>query len=185
MRPFLAPCQVGKIHLYAWFWMGQSLGDKVAAQSFAPALKTLQKIKILRLKSNSVTAVGAREISSALMGKTMTEFYIGNNAIGDQGVSDLSRAIQTWPRVSHLHFLKTGVGNAGINALARALMGKGTLRYVSLNTNNISDVKALGKALHQNPMMEFHLGVNPIGDGWNRTPCCGHEILGQSFQLES
>jgi hypothetical protein len=87
---------------------------------------------------NRIGDNGATELARALAGNaTLTELHLNNNTIGDAGATELARALAGNATLTALHLNGNYIGAAGATELARALAANATLTRLALYNNNI------------------------------------------------
>ena len=92
-----------------------------------------------------ITKTGAQSLAAALSRgafPALDDVYLGENAIGDQGVCVLAKALRSRPAMNTVYFGLCSMGDAGVAALVTDL-GKDEfkqLEYLGLWANNITDI---------------------------------------------
>ena len=108
----------------------------------------------LVLKSNNITAEGAREIAEALKKNTRLEkLDLGYNKIGDNGTQYLADALSNNNRtLIKLHLQSNSITAVGARYLAEMLKNNRAIRRLGLDYNNIGDqgIQALSHTLYSN-----------------------------------
>ena len=98
---------------------------------------------------------------------TLTELYLYDNAIGDQGATGLAEALKVNSTLTVLESHLNEIGDQGATSLAEALKRNSSLTKLDLSFNGIGDQGATGlaEALKVNSTLtELHLSGNVIGD---------------------
>ena len=97
---------------------------------------------------------------------TLTELYLYDNAIGDQGANGLAEALKRNSTLTELHLRSNVIGPQGATGIAEALKVNSTLTVLRLNGNGIGAQGATGlaEALKVNSSLtKLNLDGNGIG----------------------
>ena len=128
---------------------GNWLGDESSSRLSRLMRKTSQ-LKVLRLRWNGITAVGARPIAIAVSAcPRLNELDVGGNWLKTLGASRMGRALIGHPNLQRLRLDHNGMDSAGFKEIARMLVNNSVLQHLDVSGNEIGDVgvKALAQVL--------------------------------------
>ena len=122
--------------------------------------KRLSCIKSLNLASNSLTSLSITAITTAIQEGALTLLDLSSNDLGDNGVYEISKALQVNLTIKQLVLCKSNIGVKGGLSLAVSLCYNHTLEDLYLSSNKILDDGAIafGESLKTNRTLKY-LGI--------------------------
>ena len=131
--------------------------------------KRLSCIKLLHLAFNSLTSRSITAITTAIQEGALTFLNLSANDLGDNGVYEISKALQVNLTIKHLCLGGNNIGVTGALSLAVALCYNHTLEDLLLTNNKILDDGAIafGESLKTNRTLKYldiaHNRITEIG----------------------
>lgn len=156
----------------------EALGDAGVA-GLSDALRQNSNLKILDVGRNDITAIGATSLAGALEREKsdgesgenpsgLETLWFRGNAVGDEGVSAIARALGMRENaLERLSLAENEIKEAGARNLSLSLKENSSLKQLWLYGNYLHDNGAwhIGDALAVNTTLrEIYLGENSIGD---------------------
>lgn len=137
------------------------LGDKGVATLIQRGVLQNQSLRVLDLRSNGITAEGALSLQGLLVSsQNIVSLQLGNNELGDYGVSALARGLQTRTPGSVLQVLD--VTNNGLTDVSCVTIGwmlkvNKSLTKLNMSFNKIGDdgARTLGLAMECNTTLRW------------------------------
>jgi len=128
--------------------------QKVNPSSLA-LLLSCQSLKTLSLHHNCIDEHGALVLATALPASNVSQLYLGNNEIGDNGLVHLAKCINSCKYLTSLGLSSNNIGDRGVVELSAALHKNITLRslYLAWNLISSSGAQALLDALDFNKVL--------------------------------
>ncbi|XP_015766806.1 PREDICTED: protein NLRC3-like [Acropora digitifera] len=149
------------------------------ALAFADALQTNTTLIQLDLSQNSISGLVTEAICKALQSNhVMTHLSLSGNTIGDSGAEALAGELQSpATQLSYVNLEGCKITSLGAEALAGALQTNRSLKYLSLESSDIScSATSLAKAIRLNrTLTHLNLSANYIGD-------LGTEVICKALQ---
>ena len=135
-------------------------GAVAICECFTIKDKRLSCIKSLDLALNSLTSCSITAIITAIQEGALTLLDLSSNDLGDNGVYEISKALQVNLTIKQLFMLKSNIGVRGGLSLAVALCHNHTLEDLYLSRNKILDDGAIafGESLRTNRTLK-HLDI--------------------------
>jgi Ran GTPase-activating protein (RanGAP) involved in mRNA processing and transport len=127
-----------------------------------------KQCKILDLRRNRITSVGASIIAEALNNNTTLErLNLSRNSLCDKGVHSLTKTLSlNNSKIQLLDLQSTGITDEGVGYLAEMLKTNTTLGYLALGWNEISDlgVQRLANVLthHNTTLKALYINTNKL-----------------------
>lgn len=112
-------------------FFANDLGDNGAA-AFAKLVAQRTDIKKLYLAYNAVTAEGVKTLAHTLKNTSLTELYLNENLIGDQGAPHLAAIIRQNQHLEKIHFGNNNLSKNGFLTIVEALKGHPSLKEIDL-----------------------------------------------------
>jgi NLR family CARD domain-containing protein 3 len=137
------------------------LGDKGVATLIQDGVLQNHSLRVLDLRSNGVTAEGALSLQGLLVSsRNIVSLQLGNNELGDQGVSALARGLQARTRGAVLQVLdltNNGLTSRSCVSIASMLKVNKNLINLNLSFNKIGDdgARTLGLAMECNTTLRW------------------------------
>ena len=133
---------------------GVCIGATGAAE-LAEGLKANRTVTDLNLDGGRIVDTGASALGVALQcpGHVVAKVTLSSNGIGDAGVSAIAKALVVNSTIRHLDLMHNGIGAHGAGELAAALSHNATLTSLALSGNRIGPEGAgrLGEYLKSTP----------------------------------
>ena len=129
----------------------------------------LSHLKSLHLASNSLTSHSITAITTAIQEGALTLLDLPSNDLGDNGVYEISKALQVNLTIKQLYLSSSNIGVRGALSLAVALCYNHTLEDLYLTWNKILDDGAIafGESLKTNRTLKYldiaHNNITEIG----------------------
>ena len=119
--------------------------------------KRLSSIKSLNLAFNILTSCSITAITTAIQEGALTLLDLSSNDLGDNGVYEISKALQVNLTIKQLFLHKSNIGVRGALSLAVALCHNHTLEDLHLYGNKILDDGAIafGESLKTNRTLKY------------------------------
>ena len=144
-------------------------GAVAICECFKIKNKKLSHIKSLHLASNSLTSRSITAITTAIQEGALTLLDLSANDLGDNGVYEISKALQVNLTIKQLYLAESNIGVRGALSLAVALCYNHTLEDLHLVNNKILDDGAIafGESLKTNRTLKYlniaHNNITEIG----------------------
>jgi hypothetical protein len=119
------------------------LGDDGIAALVSP-LQNHPSLKVLRIGSNTVGAVGATAIADVIRSSgSLEELFVANNPLlGDEGAAIIAAGLSQSKNITSLELMGNKMGDVGAASVAAYLQRDTHLRTLKLSHNEIADAGA-------------------------------------------
>lgn len=158
----------GNPHVRSLMLGTDAIGDE-GARAVGDVAAGSRTLEALYLGCNNIGPEGARALGESLVDAPgVTGLWLKRNPIGPAGARHLAGLLRRNQRLRTLDLVNTGLGEAGLQALADALCeGNQGLRDLYLSGNGLgpSAAPALARILRGAPRLQgLYLGVNRLGE---------------------
>jgi hypothetical protein len=114
------------------------LGD-AGASEIAQLLETLSTEHTieLRLGTNDISSIGVKSICDACANGALHALFLDNNCVDDDAAMHVAALLKTDTKIKHLRLDTNGVGDSGVQAIAKALVAnaESVLEHLELDAN--------------------------------------------------
>ena len=114
------------------------LGDAGAGE-IAQLLETLstEHTLELRLGTNDISSIGVKSICDACANGALHALFLDNNCVDDDAALHVAQLLKTDTKIKHLRLDTNGVGDSGVQAIAKALVAnsESVLEHLELDAN--------------------------------------------------
>jgi hypothetical protein len=145
------------------------LGDN-GARAICQAISKDHHITVVSMEMNGITKDSCSVISRMLKRvPTVAKFHVGNNPLGDEGVSTLAAVLHDSTALGEIGLSATNMTSIGARAVADALLHNSSLTHILVNRNTLADegVMALANAMDKRGMLRCielaEVGLTPEG----------------------